>query len=292
MSYKNEIDTVVFPVAGIGSRFLPATKSVPKELLPILNRPLIEYAFEEAMQSGIEKFIFINSPEKQSITSHFKTNKKLEEILKIKSEFLYSLISKYIIPKEKIVEVVQSEPMGLGHAIWCARDYIDNKAFAVILPDDLIYSEVPCIKQLINTFRNNKKSIVALQEVQKNEISKYGIIEHKKNNNNIYNISNMVEKPNLKDAPSNLAIIGRYILLPEVIEELSENKLGHGGEIQLTDAIKNTIKTSGVIGYEFEGSRYDCGNVIGALEAQISLALKDDKYKNSTKELLKKYNKK
>lgn len=290
MNYKNEIDTVVFPVAGIGSRFLPATKSVPKELLPVLNRPLIEYAFEEAMQSGIEKFIFINSPEKQSITSHFKVHKKLEEILKVKNEFLYSLISKYIIPKEKIVEVVQSEPMGLGHAIWCAREYIDNKAFAVILPDDLIYSEVPCIKQLKNAFSNNKKSIVALKEVEKNEVSKYGIIEHKKNNSNIYDISNMVEKPNLEDAPSNLAIIGRYILLPEVIKELSENRLGHGGEIQLTDAIKNTIKTSGVIGYKFEGSRYDCGNVIGALEAQIGLALKDDKYKNSMKELLKKYN--
>ncbi len=292
MSNVNEIDTVVFPVAGIGSRFLPATKSVPKELLPVLNRPLIEYAVEEAINSGIQRFIFVNSPEKQSITYHFKENKKLEEFLKVKNEFLYSLISKYIIPKDKIIEVVQSEPLGLGHAIWCARDYINNKPFAVILPDDLIHSKVPCIKQLKNIYKNNKKSIVALQKVKKREVSKYGIIEHKNNEiDNIYDLSNMVEKPNEKNAPSNLAIIGRYILLPEVMKELSENKLGYGGEIQLTDAIKNTIKTSGVIGYKFEGSRYDCGNVIGTLEAQISLALKNKEYMNNTKELLKKYNK-
>ena len=292
MNYDKDVKTIVFPVAGIGSRFLPATKSVAKELLPVLNRPLIEYAVEEAINSGIEKFIFVTSPSKQNITGHFKINSDLEEAIKLKDKLLHSLITKYILPKDKVIEVIQSEPRGLGHAIWCARNNLNNKPFGVILPDDLISSKEPCIKQLKNIFNKKGKSIIALQEVEESETSKYGIVEFTDNyKNRIYNVTNMVEKPKVDKAPSNLAIIGRYILLPDVINELSNLKAGYGGEIQLTDALKNTINTSGIVGYKFSGNRYDCGNVIGSLEAQIAIALNSKKYRKKATELISKYNK-
>jgi len=287
MSYKNEIDTVVFPVAGIGSRFLPATKSVPKELLPILNRPLIEYAFEEAMQSGIEKFIFINSPEKQSITSHFKTNKKLEEILKIKSEFLYSLISKYIIPKEKIVEVVQSEPMGLGHAIWCARDYIDNKAFAVILPDDLILGNNSIISEMSKVYTQKKSSVIAIKKVPSILLPNLGVVDAKRIESKVYEILNMVEKPKIEDAPSDLAIIGRYILHYEIFETLEKTNLGINGEIQLTDAIDSLIKDIGVLGYQFPEVHFDVGTPLGLLKASIHQSMKNEEFIDDIKSFFK-----
>ena len=176
-----DVKTIVFPVAGIGSRFLPATKSVAKELLPVLNRPLIEYAVEEAINSGIEKFIFVTSPSKQNITGHFKINSDLEETIKLKDKLLHSLITKYILPKDKVIEVIQSEPRGLGHAIWCARNNLNNKPFGVILPDDLISSKEPCIKQLKNIFNKKGKSVIALQEVEESETSKYGIVEFTEN---------------------------------------------------------------------------------------------------------------
>jgi len=279
MNYSNEIKTVVFPVAGIGSRFLPVTKIVPKELLPILNKPLIEYAINEAIDAGIQKFIFVTSPEKESIIDYFKSDKKLEDILRKKNPELLELVTNNLIFDSNLIEVIQEQPLGLGHAIWCAREYIDGP-FAVILPDDLVISNVSCIKQMINSFKEHKANIIALQEVDKKDISKYGAIKYNKNNKNLYFIEDMIEKPSPKEAPSNLAIIGRYILLPSVIKELSNKEIGVGGEIQLTDAIKNTINSDGVLGIKFEGSRYDCGNIIGALEAQLSVALKDIKYRD------------
>jgi len=279
MNYSNEIKTVVFPVAGIGSRFLPVTKIVPKELLPILNKPLIEYAINEAIDAGIQKFIFVTSPEKESIIDYFKSDKKLEDILRKKNPELLELVTNNLIFDSNLIEVIQEQPLGLGHAIWCAREYIDGP-FAVILPDDLVISNVSCIKQMINSFKEHKANIIALQEVDKKDISKYGAIKYNKNNKNLYFIEDMIEKPSPKEAPSNLAVIGRYILLPSVINELSNKKIGVGGEIQLTDAIKNTINSDGVLGIKFEGSRYDCGNIIGALEAQLSVALKDIKYRD------------
>ena len=287
MNYSNEIKTVVFPVAGIGSRFLPVTKIVPKELLPILNKPLIEYAVNEAVDAGIQKFIFVTSPEKESIIDYFKSDKKLEDILRKKNPELLELVTNNLIFDSNLIEVIQEQPLGLGHAIWCAREYIDGP-FAVILPDDLVISKVPCIKQMINSFKKHKANIIALQEVDKKDISKYGAIKYYKNNKNLYFIEDMIEKPSPKEAPSNLAIIGRYILLPSVINELSNKKIGVGGEIQLTDAIKNTINSDGVLGIKFEGSRYDCGNIIGALEAQLSVALKDIKYRDQVLEIVNK----
>ena len=288
MNDLNQIKTVIFPVAGIGSRFLPVTKTVPKELLPILNIPLIEYAVNEAREAGIERFIFVSSPEKKSILNYFKKDKKLESYLKNKNSNLLKGIEKNLISDDSLIEVVQEEPLGLGHAIWCARDYIDGP-FAVILPDDLIISKVACIKQMIDAYKVHKSNIVAIQEVDSVDISKYGVIDYDKNDKNYYFIKNMIEKPNANDSPSNLAIIGRYILSPNVLNFLSEKKVGFGGEIQLTDAIKNTIKKEGVIGYKFEGNRYDCGNVIGALEAQISVAINNSQYKDKVIDIMNKY---
>ena len=288
MNDLNQIKTVVFPVAGIGSRFLPVTKTVPKELLPILNIPLIEYAVNEAREAGIERFIFVSSPEKKSILDYFKKDTKLEGYLKNKNSDLLTGIEKNIIPDDSLIEVVQEEPLGLGHAIWCAKEYIEGP-FAVILPDDLIISKVACIKQMIDAYKEHKSNIIAIQEVDSVDISKYGVIDYDKNDKNYYFIKNMIEKPSVNDAPSNLAIIGRYILMPNVLDALSEKKVGFGGEIQLTDAIKNTIKNDGVIGYKFEGNRYDCGNVVGALEAQIAVAVNNSKYKDKVIDIMNKY---
>ena len=288
MNDLKQIKTVVFPVAGIGSRFLPVTKTVPKELLPILNIPLIEYAMNEAREAGIEKFIFVSSPEKKSIIDYFRKDKKLESYLKNKKPSLLKGIEKNMISDDSLIEVVQEEPLGLGHAIWCARDYIDGP-FAVILPDDLIISKVACIKQMIGAYNDHKSNIVAIKEVESADISKYGVIDYDNSEKNYYFIKNMIEKPSINNAPSNLAIIGRYILLPNVLNTLSEKKVGYGGEIQLTDAIKNTIKNEGVIGYKFDGNRYDCGNVIGALEAQISVAIRNSEYKNKVIDIMNKY---
>ena len=288
MNDLNQIKTVVFPVAGIGSRFLPVTKTVPKELLPILNIPLIEYAVNEAREAGIERFVFVSSPEKKSILDYFKKDKKLEGYLKNKNSDLLTGIKKNIISDDSLIEVVQEEPLGLGHAIWCAKEYIEGP-FAVILPDDLIISKVACIKQMIDAYKEHKSNIIAIQEVDSVDVSKYGVIDYDKNDKDYYFIKNMIEKPSVNDAPSNLAIIGRYILMPNVLDALSEKKVGFGGEIQLTDAIKNTIKNDGVIGYKFEGNRYDCGNVVGALEAQIAVAVNNSKYKDKVIDIMNKY---
>ena len=288
MNDLNQIKTVVFPVAGIGSRFLPVTKTVPKELLPILNIPLIEYAVNEAREAGIERFIFVSSPEKKSILDYFKKDTKLEGYLKNKNSDLLTGIEKNIISDGSLIEVVQEEPLGLGHAIWCAKEYIEGP-FAVILPDDLIISKVACIKQMIDAYKEHKSNIIAIQEVDSVDVSKYGVIDYDKNDKDYYFIKNMIEKPSVNDAPSNLAIIGRYILMPNVLDALSEKKVGFGGEIQLTDAIKNTIKNDGVIGYKFEGNRYDCGNVVGALEAQIAVAINNSKYKDKVIDIMNKY---
>ena len=288
MNDLNQIKTVVFPVAGIGSRFLPVTKTVPKELLPILNIPLIEYAVNEAREAGIERFIFVSSPEKKSILDYFKKDTKLEGYLKNKNSDLLTGIEKNIISDDSLIEVVQEEPLGLGHAIWCAKEYIEGP-FAVILPDDLIISKVACIKQMIDAYKEHKSNIIAIQEVDSVDVSKYGVIDYDKNDKDYYFIKNMIEKPSVNDAPSNLAIIGRYILMPNVLDALSEKKVGFGGEIQLTDAIKNTIKNDGVIGYKFEGNRYDCGNVVGALEAQIAVAVNNSKHKDKVIDIMNKY---
>jgi len=285
MNSSDEIKTVIFPVAGLGSRFLPATKVVAKELLPILNKPLIDYAVSEAIKAGIERFIFVTSSDKQSIVDYFKHNKKLENQLRDKNSDFLGLINENLILEDNLIEVIQNKPLGLGHAIWCAKNHISGP-FAVILPDDLVLSDVPCIKQMIDIYKKYKSNVVAVQEVDKNNIEKYGVIDYHNKENNTYHVKDMVEKPNRENAPSNLAIIGRYILNPSILKELSNKELGFGGEIQLTDAIKKLIDKENVIGYKFDGNRFDCGNVIGALEAQLSIAMNDEKYKDQVKEII------
>jgi len=286
------IKTVVFPVAGLGSRFLPATKSVAKELFPILNIPLIEYAVDEAKKSGIEKFIFVISREKLQVARHFETNTKLERELKSKNKKFLEVITKNRIPKNNIFKVFQERPLGLGHAIWCARKYIDGP-FAVVLPDDLVFSKTPCIQQLVDIYKKHKTSVIGIQEVSMDRVNQYGIIKtDNKKTNDIMTIQDIVEKPSIKRAPSNLAIIGRYVLSYNIIEELSKKQTGVGGEIQLTDALKNSINTSRVLGYKFEGKRFDCGNVMGVIEAQVFAALKEDLYKKDMTKILQKFLKK
>ena len=292
MKNIENIKTVVFPVAGLGSRFLPATKSVAKELFPILNIPLIEYAVDEAKKSGIEKFIFVISREKLQVARHFETNTKLERELKSKNKKFLEVITKNRIPKNNIFKVFQERPLGLGHAIWCARKYIDGP-FAVVLPDDLVFSKTPCIQQLVDIYKKHKTSVIGIQEVSMDRVNQYGIIKtDNKKTNDIMTIQDIVEKPSIKRAPSNLAIIGRYVLSYNIIEELSKKQTGVGGEIQLTDALKNSINTSRVLGYKFEGKRFDCGNVMGAIEAQVFAALKEDLYKKDMTKILQKFLKK
>lgn len=292
MKNIENIKTVVFPVAGLGSRFLPATKSVAKELFPILNIPLIEYAVDEAKKSGIEKFIFVISREKLQVARHFETNTKLERELKSKNKKFLEVITKNRIPKNNIFKVFQERPLGLGHAIWCARKYIDGP-FAVVLPDDLVFSNTPCIQQLVDIYKKHKTSVIGIQEVSMDRVNQYGIIKtDNQKTNDIMTIQDIVEKPSIKRAPSNLAIIGRYVLSYNIIEELSKKQTGVGGEIQLTDALKNSINTSRVLGYKFEGKRFDCGNVMGAIEAQVFAALKEDLYKKDMTKILQKFLKK
>ena len=292
MKKFEKIKTVVFPVAGIGTRFLPATKSVAKELIPILNRPLIEYAVEEAQSCGFEKFVFVLSEEKLQLTQHFQRNKRLENQLRKKNSRLVDSISQYNIRNNKIFSVIQKQPLGLGHAIWCAREYIDGP-FAVILPDDLIFSKTPCIKQLVDQYYKYGKSILGVQEVNKDQVNRYGIIKTTTNHlAKKIDIIDLIEKPDFKKAPSNIAIIGRYVLTRNIIDELSNKEKGSGGEIQLTDAIKNSLTFSQVFGYKFQGKRFDCGNMMGALEAQIYAAINRSENKRETIKILKKYIKK
>ena len=292
MRNVKSVNTVVLPIAGLGSRFLPVTKSVPKELLPILNRPLIEYAVAEAKQSGIEKFIFVVSKDKFQVVKHFQSKDKLEKDLKMKSDQLLKLIREHNIPKENTFQVIQEHPLGLGHAIWCARKHIDGP-FAVMLPDDIVFSKTPCIKQLISVYNKYKTSVIAVEEVPKEQVNKYGIIEISDSySEDTLLVKAIVEKPKIEDSPSNLAAIGRYILMPNIMDELAKKDIGAGGEIQLTDAIGKTIKTSKCCAYRFEGERFDCGSVLGSLEAQIFAALKEDLYKKDTIKILNRFLKK
>ena len=286
MKNIKDIKTVIFPVAGLGTRFFPATKTVAKELLPVLDKPIIEYAVEEAKMAGIEKFVFVLSENKKQILNHFATNKKLEQKIDKNDRKLLELIKRQNIHEKNICTVKQNKQLGLGHAIWCARRYIDGP-FAVILPDDLVFSKKPCIKQLIEIYYKLNKPVIAIKEVSKEQVVNYGIIDTIVTNKRVMPIKNLVEKPDIKTAPSNLAVIGRYILFPSIIKELSKKRIGSGNEIQLTDAIKSSLNYSEVYGYKFEGNRFDCGKVIGSIEAQIYAALHNNLYKKDILKILK-----
>lgn len=283
-----QVKKAIFPIAGVGTRFLPATKSIPKEMLIILDRPILEWAVIEASLSGIEEMIFVTSSKKNSIIEHFDKSISLESLLKKKKSKKVSTIQS----QNKLGNfsyIIQDEPKGLGHAVWCARKMINkNENFAVILPDDIILSKKPAIKQLIEVSnKTDGGSVLALEKVPKNEVYKYGIINPQKKFDDFYSVNSLVEKPNAEDAPSNLSVVGRYILNYKVFEKLSKQEKGFGGEIQLTDSLVSLIDSPGLFGTEFKGHRYDCGSKLGFIEANINFGLKDNEINSNLRKILR-----
>lgn len=269
------IRKVIFPVGGLGTRFLPATKSMPKEMLPVVDKPLIHYAFEEAQAAGIEQFIFVTGRNKDAIENHFDRSYELERTLddKQKMEALAST-SDWLPEAGAIMYLRQREPLGLGHAVWCARHLIGDEPFAVILADDLVNATTPCLKQMIDAHAAVPASnMAAVMDVAPEKTASYGILDIAQDAGALVKAHGLVEKPTPANAPSSTAIIGRYILQPSIFEALERKIVGAGGEIQLTDALSQSLSTTDFYGYRFEGTRYDCGQVPGYLEANIALAL-------------------
>jgi UTP--glucose-1-phosphate uridylyltransferase len=270
-----KIRKAVIPVAGLGTRFLPATKAIPKEMLTIVDRPTIQYIVEEAVASGIEEVILITSQGKEAIENHFDYDFQLDTVLKKKNKLILREELANISNLIDIVSVRQKEPLGLGHAIWMARHVIGNEPFIVLLGDDLVMSDVPCCKQMIDLFDKVQESIVAIQRVPMDQTHQYGIVEGKKiDHDRTYKVDNMVEKPSPGTSTSDMAIIGRYLLMPEIFDFLEKAKPGHGGEIQLTDALLELANKGGMYAYEFEGKRYDAGDKLGYLKAIVDFAMR------------------
>ncbi|MGR3514646.1 MAG: UTP--glucose-1-phosphate uridylyltransferase GalU [Paracoccaceae bacterium] len=271
-----KVTKAVFPVAGLGTRFLPATKSVPKEIMTLVDRPLIQYAIDEAREAGITEFIFVTSRGKSALEDYFDYSPSLEAELrsKNKTDLIDTLKTTYM-DSGSIAYIRQHKPMGLGHAVWCARRLIGDEPFAVILPDDVIAGERPCLAQMVDAYEKTGGCMVAAMTVPDEKTSSYGIIDPEAETmNREIRVKGMVEKPAVGDAPSNLAVIGRYILTPDVMNTLDDAKSGAGGEVQLTDAIAEEIlQGRPVHGYRFEGERFDCGSKAGFLQATVSFAL-------------------
>ncbi len=269
-----KIKKAVFPVAGLGTRFLPATKAMPKEMLPVVDKPIIQYAVEEALASGIEQIIFVTGSGKTALENHFDCQYELEDTLRKRGKLELLKTIESLVPKSgTIIYTRQSEPLGLGHAIWCARDVVGDEPFAVLLADDLIQSEVPLLYQMVKEFDLLRASIVAAVEVPREDTSRYGILETEPGYNGTMRIKSMVEKPKPEDALSNLAAIGRYIFTPRIFELLEKQKKGAGGEIQVTDAMVELLKEQPIFGYKFKGTRFDCGDKAGFQMANLAFAL-------------------
>ena len=273
-----KITKAVFPVAGMGTRFLPATKANPKEMLPIVDKPLIQYAAEEAIAAGISELIFITGRTKRSITDHFDKAYELETELEKKRKTDKLQVVRQIIPSGvTCIYIRQSEPLGLGHAVLCAKPVVGDSPFAVILPDDLIDdNQRGVLKQMVEKYQEQRKSIIAVENVPKEDVCKYGIVETSAtDSNSLFKINSIVEKPDPKEAPSTLGVVGRYVLSPEIFYCLEDTSKGAGNEIQLTDAISLLLNKESVFAYEFEGVRYDCGSKLGYMQASVQYALKD-----------------
>lgn len=271
---KSEIRTAVFPVAGRGTRFLPATKASPKEMLPIVDKPLIQYAAEEALAAGARRLVFITGASKHSIADHFDTDQELEKLLESqgKSELLRQVRS--VLPSyATCIFIRQPAPLGLGHAVLCAEAAVGNEPFFVHLADDLIVGEVPCLKQMAAAYDFHRGSILGVEEVPKQDTDKYGIVEIESSNGKVNRITSIVEKPKPAVAPSNLAVVGRYVLTPTIFDDLRHIGRGAGGEIQLTDGIARLMTHEAVYAHRFDGKRYDCGSKLGYLQATVEQAL-------------------
>ena len=270
-----KITKAVFPVAGMGTRFLPATKANPKEMLPIVDKPLIQYAVEEAVAAGITSMIFITGRNKRSIADHFDKAYELETELEARGRNKLLEILHNILPSNvSCIYLRQSQALGLGHAVLCARPVVGNDPFAVILADDLISAEVPAMKQMTDIYGHYNNSVIGVQQVDPNETSRYGIVKVRSWEQGIHKIDGIIEKPKPQDAPSNLGVVGRYILTPRIFDHLEKVQAGVGGEIQLTDGIASLITKEQVLAYEFSGIRYDCGDKLGYLQATVEYALR------------------
>ena len=278
----------VFPVGGMGTRFLPATKAMPKEMLPVVDKPLIQYAVEEARAAGIEEFIFVTGRGKTAIEDHFDRSVELEALLaeRGKTEILEAIRS--VIPSAGQVSYIrQQEPLGLGHAVWCARNIVGNEPFAVLLADDLIRCKVPCLRQMADVYDQVGGNIVAVMDVPREQTVRYGILDPGTENGRLVEVKGLIEKPDPAAAPSTLAVSGRYILLPGLFAHLGRQEKDAGGEIQLTDAMAKMIGEVPFHGFRFEGHRFDCGNKVGFLEANIILALDRDELRDGVKKFLR-----
>ncbi len=273
---KRKVTKAIFPVAGLGTRFLPATKSVPKEIMTLVDKPLVQYAVDEARAAGIKEFIFVTSRGKGALEDYFDHAPQLENELRKKGKTqLLEALKTTNMDSGEVAYMRQHKALGLGHAVWCARRLIGNEPFAVILPDDVISAEKPCLKQMVDAYEETGGNMVAAMEVRPDQASNYGILDIQEDMGTVASIKGMVEKPRAEEAPSNLAVIGRYILNPDVLRTLNQLKSGAGGEIQLTDAISQQIGAdkSGVYGYRFKGQRFDCGSKAGFLQATVAFGL-------------------
>jgi UTP--glucose-1-phosphate uridylyltransferase len=282
-----KIKKAVIPVAGLGTRFLPATKTVPKELLPILDIPAIQYVVQEAVEAGIQEVIFVTGRGKDSIEDHFDAAPELEQILEERGQTEVVKALRQIADMIEVVSVRQKRPLGLGHAVLCARDLVGEESFAVLLADDLIDSDIPCVRQLLDVYEEKNESVLALMRVPAGEVRRYGVIKGQSLSDRLYEVEDMVEKPKPEQAPSQMAIIGRYILRPEIFPILETTQSGTGGEIQLTDGLLQLARKRKVYGYEFAGERYDVGDKFGFVRATIAYALKRPELNGQVMDYLK-----
>ena len=274
---KMKVRKAVFPAAGLGTRFLPATKAQPKEMLPVVDKPIIQYGVEEAMHSGCDQIIIVTGRGKSAIEDHFDVSYELEKMLEERGKKDLLAIVQRISDMIHVAYVRQKEALGLGHAVYTARELVGDEPFAVLLADDVIDAEKPCLKQMIEIFEEKQASVIATMVVEGKAISSYGVLDAKPvpgYNGRLFEISNLVEKPKLENAPSNQAIIGRYVLTPGIFTALEHTEKGSGGELQLTDGMKNLLKTEKIYGYQFDGKRHDAGDKLGFLKATVEYALK------------------
>ncbi|MGI9452756.1 MAG: UTP--glucose-1-phosphate uridylyltransferase GalU [Geminicoccaceae bacterium] len=284
------IRKAVFPVAGLGTRMLPATKAIPKEMLPVVDKPIIQYALEEARAAGVEHFIFVTGRGKSSIEDHFDHSYELDDTLELKGKKAeLEAVTEWLPKPGELSYTRQQKPLGLGHAVWCARDLVGDEPFAVLLVDELLQNNPPCLKEMVDLHRDTGGNVVSVMEVPEDHTNRYGILETGSDDGRIVEAKGMVEKPAPADAPSRLALIGRYILLPEVFDHLSKQETGAGGEIQLTDAMAKMLGTSPFHGLRYEGQRFDCGSRLGYLEAIIANAMARPELRSGMTSILQGY---
>jgi UTP--glucose-1-phosphate uridylyltransferase len=285
---KQRVRKAVFPVAGLGTRFLPATKAMPKEMLTLVDRPLIQHAVDEARAAGIEQFIFVTSRGKGALEDHFDNNYDLKRTLEArKKQKALDLLRTTEIDSGQLLFTRQRDPLGLGHAVWCARHLVGDEPFAVLLADDVVLAEKPCLKQMIDAYEEVGGNMVAVVDVPRDQTNRYGILDVASDDGRLADIKGLVEKPEPQDAPSTLSVIGRYILQPQIFAELEAKQVGAGGEIQLTDAMARLIGRQPFHGLRYEGKRYDCGDKVGFIAANVAFALAHGEMGSAVREALK-----